>query len=162
MVNIFKDKLLDMKLGEYLTNNQDGMRLVTSSPMFNLIALNNITQAEREAINRSFTIGYVLINKIPFLTFDFGNNFTFDSCIFNIEATSEDENAMILLLVEQTTKRVLEVRNIGLTKRFIELLIRDTKSIDFSKEEFASRVEEIQAKYSTNELIAMCKELQQF
>lgn len=136
----------------------DAIKLITSTPMMGLITLSNISKIELNSFSSSLVVAYVKIEDIPFLLLNFDNVLTFDASIFNLESQDASENALNLILIENSNATVLHSRVLGIKKEIIQALIDDTMSCSLEKELFIQN----QLKYKINILLLIYLEKLQF
>ena len=160
MISIIRGNKIDNQFEKYMDGN-DGLKMITSSPIFGFITLTNISKKEEKAFEGTLEIAYLCKDEIPFLIFKF-NGLVFDSAIFKLESTLSSENALNLILIENQGNIVLNSRILGLNPLIVEKLIADTNKITFSNEEFQRRGISIQNQYEILELFEMAELKQSF
>lgn len=154
MISLIKGQKIDNQFSKYMSK-EDGLKMLTSSPMFGFVTLNNIAQEELQSFQGVLEIAYLVVEHIPFLIFKFENDLCFDSAIFNLEAETKEENALNLILIENVDYSVVESRMLGLNPEIIQRLIDDTMKIPYTNEEFLKKGAELQNKYQILELFEM-------
>jgi hypothetical protein len=161
MIAFISGKKIPLDFIDYIDGN-DKLKLITSSPMIGFITLTNISKLERQAFEDKLTIAYTKIEDIPFLLFKFGNILIFDAAFYTLEAKEDSENALNLILVENTNSLIIKSRVLGIKHEFISNLRNDINNLKLDENAFTKKVYEVQNKFSMEELFEKGKIFQEF
>ena len=132
-------------------NGGDFSFAITDSPMFLFLILEGISPLEQKAvINGKFELGSTVIDGVPFLTLDYGNDFVFDFTIMTMKELSDpNQNVINIILVEKKGFVVKGMRVLGVEPELIEVIQQGVK--ENNKDE-AYVVNNIYAKYTSQDI----------
>lgn len=153
MINLQIGKKCDSAFASYLDKNE-GLKIDTSSPINALFILSNIKEIVKECFQDKLIVAITIVDEIPFLIFEFGI-MNFDAAVYRLDIQSSEENALNLLLIENNNDVIEGMRTIGLDETVMEPFFKQVKKNKFSQEEFIGKVNKIQNKYTTRELLTM-------
>lgn len=150
MISFEKGKPLSDNLIEKLPSG-DYLKIFTAKPIVCILNLSDITEQEINDFKDEINIGFSLIESIPYLVIKF-KNFILDTSIYSLEDRDIEENALTLVLVENNTKVVKDLRITGLDYKIIEQLLNNSKKNTMKIKEFNQKCILIEKKYSAYDI----------
>lgn len=155
MIKFIKDEKIPDDLFELIGHHgaTDFATAITSTPINIILALNNISDEEADAlISGAFEMGISIINDVPFLTFMFDFGMSFDTIIYSMESKDENENALNIIVVDSSDYTFKGGRVLGIEKELMKIAINGVKHISYSREIEPIKQFEIYENFSTADI----------